>query len=1391
MSEEFSGDNIKSAPWWRDHHHVGFLFLFICIPIISVFGYYVRAQSGMIISGVGASAVTETGAEIRWTTDIPGNSHAYYDLSSDGSFSNTNYGRCDEGGLVTSHCAILTGLSAGTRYYYKVESYDASGTPTVLGGFSFTTISPNTLSGVSASSITSSGAQIRWSSTVNSSSVVAYGTASGSLSNTSTGRCDGLGMVTSHCSILTGLLPSTTYYYEVRSSDSEGITASLPGFSFMTTASSTPPEAPTGMTASFNTGGLIQLSWTDNSSRESRFEVMYKMGTSTSYSSLGNTGANSTTYIETSRPSGTYLYIVRACNFSGCSIYAEPATITVSGGDVTPPTVPLGVVASAHSSSQINLSWNSSSDAVGVTGYKIFRNGSYYSQTTGTEYSDTGLSSGVTYTYYIKAVDSAGNESAQSSTVNQTTIMASSSGPIGYWRFEGNGTSYVSGAPSATPVNGAVFRTSGGKSGGYAYLPASADYFRIPYNSMFDLPTSFTVEFWFRQRSNQSFYQPLVYKGSPSNNYNWNIFRQLWNTYNFGPIITGFTSASTGYWNQTSNPNQLSHNTWHHIAYTKDASGTAYYLDGSLIHSLSTTESARTPATDIHIGNGAVDTDIDELKIFNRAISSSEVLAEVGTSLSDAIAPTAPSWVSISPVSGTQINLAWGGMTDNVAVTGYKIYRDGALLLTTNSAVFSNTGLTPGTSYRYQISAYDAAGNVSPSSSIVSTTTPAVSGSDTTSPVMPTTLNVGAYSASQVNLSWTSATDNVGVVGYKIYRNDILLTTTGGGIFSYSDTGLSPETSYSYRVSAIDAAGNISTSVGATVTTFALTTQTQVSGPYISNPELVLLSGNSLRAKWLTDVPSDSKVFFGTISGSYSQTSTDVSCQTGVSSSVTSHCVVLSGLLRGAKYYYRISSTNLSGVSRSSDEFTFLMPTLVPNTTTATTTPTLLTTATMTATDTVALREKKAVFSVSLGGKYCIGEKTVAPVSFKVNPEDGGYFIVPGTGAGTGAMFANKTVDIPSGTYSWNATTNSGYVADSSTQGTFTISRMPGCQSAPLSSPKSLNTETPQSIQTTQTAEPVEPKEIPVIVNFAPPSPPPQQTFSSYADASRALEKRIQVEIPVTMPIAEQLQKVQDIRETFAPVAQSETVSLGGVTLSRKENPIAVVSAVNETVAGRATTMAFTDVDADGISDYDETRIYGTDPKNPDTDSDGIQDGAEILAGTDPLKKQLAPVLYEDPKQVTIAAEAPKEIFTVDKITPKIAPREEGRPEKIQSVTFSGKGLRNSYVTLYFFSTPIVVTVKTDASGNWEYTIDKEFEDGEHSAYVAMTDSGGKILMKSTPIPFVKTANAIAFGTLETTTAKAGFFQGNMLWVAIGTIITIVALAFAFLSFFFRKETVQ
>ncbi len=97
------------------------------------------------------------------------------------------------------------------------------------------------------------------------------------------------------------------------------------------------------------------------------------------------------------------------------------------------------------------------------------------------------------------------------------------------------------------------------------------------------------------------------------------------------------------------------------------------------------------------------------------------------TATADTQAPTAPTSLASSSVTSSSATLSWTPSTDNVAVTGYRIYKNGTLLTTTTSTSYSATGLSASTTYTFYVTAYDAAGNISAASSTISVKTLATS----------------------------------------------------------------------------------------------------------------------------------------------------------------------------------------------------------------------------------------------------------------------------------------------------------------------------------------------------------------------------------------------------------------------------------------------------------------------------------------------------------------------------------------------------------------------------------------------------------------------------------------------------------------------------------------
>jgi fibronectin type 3 domain-containing protein len=160
------------------------------------------------------------------------------------------------------------------------------------------------------------------------------------------------------------------------------------------------------------------------------------------------------------------------------------------------------------------------------------------------------------------------------------------------------------------------------------------------------------------------------------------------------------------------------------------------------------------------------------------------------------------------------VQLTWLPATDNLGVTGYRVSRGGVQIATTQQTQVVDSAAADGKLNSYAVRGFDAVGNVGPAVS-ASVTLP-----DVTAPSAPL-LSATAGSSTSVQLKWTASTDNVGVTGYVVSRAGVAIASVGPGTTSYVDESLTLGRTYTYSVAARDAAGNVSTSLSATV---ALTT---------------------------------------------------------------------------------------------------------------------------------------------------------------------------------------------------------------------------------------------------------------------------------------------------------------------------------------------------------------------------------------------------------------------------------------------------------------------------------------------------------------------------------------------------------------------------------------
>ena len=270
-----------------------------------------------VISSVTPISVGSSTATLTWTTDLPASSQVSYGTTTAYGFSSVL-----NSSLVTSHSVTVTGLAPSTTYDFGVVSANAAGQSTSSPNYTFTTSASSAaapfVSYIAFWGITGSGVTISWSTNVPANTAVAYGTtaALGQITPIQTS------LTSSHGVTLTGLSPSTTYYFVAQSTDQNGNIGYSTSYSFTTIAG---PPVVSGLSIAPSTNNTAVIGWTTSVSAYSYVQYGAAAGSYNRHTSQTGLTTNvqcSLTYV----PSGVTHYQLVSTDGSGNQVTTPDAT---------------------------------------------------------------------------------------------------------------------------------------------------------------------------------------------------------------------------------------------------------------------------------------------------------------------------------------------------------------------------------------------------------------------------------------------------------------------------------------------------------------------------------------------------------------------------------------------------------------------------------------------------------------------------------------------------------------------------------------------------------------------------------------------------------------------------------------------------------------------------------------------------------------------------------------------------------------------------------------------------------------------------------------------------------------------------------------------------------
>ena len=562
------------------------------------------------------------------------------------------------------------------------------------------------------------------------------------------------------------------------------------------------PTAPAGFRQEATTQGAVVLSW--EPSMDNVGVVGYGVYRN---AILMDTTSDPNVTLTGLVCGSTYRFTVDAVDAAGNRSARSSAWVQTAGcADGEPPTALTDLTVTSRTADSLSLAWSSSTDDVGVAGYRVSLGSAVAETVIEPSTTLTNLPCGTTYTVSVDAYDAAGNRSAPASISASTEACDPPPPPPPPPPAPGDSS------PPTTPTDLAV-AASTRVSISLTWSPSTDNVEVVGYDlyaNGFKAGSTASTSFSFTSLTCGTTYSLEVGAYDAAGNRSSRAAVAASTAVCEPAADTTPPTTPTGLAAADATRTSVSID-WAPSTDNVGVAGYSVYADGS---GPSTTTQTSKTVDGLTCGR----THTFEIDAFDAAgnHSSRARLTASTSACPDTQPPAAPTNLTASSRTATSIALSWTASSDNIGVAGYGLYRGGSLVGTANETTGIFSGLTCNTNHTLAVDAHDAAGNRSAKTTVMVATTACP---DTTPPSTPAGLATSNVTQTGVTLNWTASSDNVGVAGYDLYANASQVgsaTTT-----SYSFTSLGCGTSYTLGVVAYDAAGNRSNQASVAASTSA------------------------------------------------------------------------------------------------------------------------------------------------------------------------------------------------------------------------------------------------------------------------------------------------------------------------------------------------------------------------------------------------------------------------------------------------------------------------------------------------------------------------------------------------------------------------------------------